>query len=283
MIFRLSYDIDVNVRMITRDRDGRILQDIRSHNIVINSGRTFLRDLMAVTSYDRSSIQDPPYKDDITNPYGMNGCTPRTLARPRYVAVGTGGVLQSYEYPGNGGFQEIVSVPGLERPIPVKLNPDGFVPSPPEPYTTSDYLWQWMKQVEPQTSDDPNTMRDSFSVTYRAIFNYDELSFPQQIGQYENIIPVTEILLLTSEGDPYVFAPMIGPDDTGYVVKNRDDSTYIWPELDEHGNMVYVNKQWHRAYTSSDNMVIGALAYNVTTPMVKTPNNTLEILWELRS
>lgn len=247
-IFKLHH----NVKVKTYDEYGVIHYEIQSHNIVINTGRTFLRDIVAAKSYTISSSDPPPATPTYSD------IVPWTAHKIRYIAVGTGGALQSYGYPGSGSYTEIVTTKGLERPIPVIYRPEGL-PNHPE------CQWQWMKQVEPQI--DSNTLPDEFSVIFKAIFYPHEISFPEQIGSYGTVVPVSEFLLLTSAAEVYTIAPT---DKDRYYVYNDDNSLYVWPNGSEY-------------FPGYNGDIPAAVAYNISLPVPKTPNLYMEVLWELRS
>jgi hypothetical protein len=244
MRIRFSHDLEVNVTARTIDRSGNILQEVQSHNVVVNAGRKYLRDLMCCTNYGQLSSDPPPAVP-------IAPVSVVTNHRIRYVGVGTGSVLQSNTYPGMGAYSEIVTVAGLERPVLVNYNAGGFN----GPGTER----QWLKQVEPQ--DGAQELPDDYTAIYRAIFGYDEISCVGQIGEYEMSIPVTEFMLFTSAADAYAAAPT--PVAT-YVVYDKSGAPIT-------------------SYTGYTLEVPGAFAYNATTPIVVTPAMMLEVLWELRS
>lgn len=248
MRIRFSHDLEVNVTARTMDRSGNILQEVQSHNVVVNAGRKYLRDLMCCTDYGQLS-SDPPPKVPIA-PVSVV-----TDHRIRYVGIGTGSVLQSNTYPGMGAYSEIVTVAGLERPVLVDYSVGGIVPGDP---TT---CYQWLKQVEPQ--DGAQELPDDYSAIYRVIFGYNEISCTGQIGEYEMSIPISEFMLFTSAADAYAAAPTPV---TPYLAYNKPGTIPAY--------------QSFPGYTLE---VPGAFAYNVTTPIVKTPSMMLEVLWELRS
>lgn len=252
MFLRSHFECQSDVTLRTRGLDGRIVQEVHSSNIIINTGRKYLRDVVSAKSYGSSSTDTPP----VTPTY--SDIVPWTYHRTRFVALGTGGILQTSSYPGVGTYVEQVSTRGLERPVPVTYRVGGL-PGHPE------CQWQWVKQVEPQ--DGAEELPDDFSAVYRAIFGYSEVSFASQIGEFNNVVPISEVLLLTSAAEAYVTAPTPAAQ---YRLAMRNGSTYPWPDLS-------------RFFPGCNGDVPGAMAYNLTTPIFKTPNVTLEILWELRS
>jgi hypothetical protein len=151
-----------------------------------------------------------------------------------------------------GAYSEIVTVGGLERPVLVDYSAGAF------PGGNS---YQWLKQVEPQ--DGVEELPDDFSAIFRANFGPNEVSMGSQVGSYGTIVPISEFLLLTSEANAYEFAPTPV---ISYVVY---DDTGI--------------ESTRSPYVGYSTEVPGALAYNVTTPIIKTSAMYLEVLWELRS
>lgn len=255
MLLKLSQDIESNVRIRTRDRNGHIVDQVDSHNVVINIGRKFLRDSMTASLYPISSLTPPPSTPSVA------GIVRRSNEMIRYVALGAGGALQTAVYPGVGTFTEVVTVRGLERPLPVTYRADPTLVG-----LSADDNWQWVKQVEPQDSADE--LPDDFSVIYRAVFGYNEISFSGQIGDYGTSVPISEVLLLTSEAEAYIRAPMAS---NAYSVTHATGTAYSWPPSSSPSFVGYGGD------------VDGAVAYNLTSPIYKTPSVTLEILWELRS
>lgn len=260
MILRSHFDCEMDVTIRTRNRNGGIVQVV-SKNIVVNNGRKYLRDVVSCKSYGSNSIDPPPPTRTVgERAAALAMITPWTNHRIRYVALGTGGVLQSATYPPvSGTFVEQVSTQGLERPVAVAYRP-GYNPG-----GLGLCEYQWLKQVEPQNSAEE--LPDDFSAVYRAFFGYSEVSFSSQPGEYNNVVPISEILLLTSEAEAYTKAPTPA---AKYVVLNRDSTVYTWPDGSTY-------------FPGCNGDVPGAVAYNLTTPIYKTPNVTLEILWELRS
>jgi len=276
MKFKLSLDLEVNVTVRTRDRDGRILEEIKSHNVTLDVGRTFLRDSLWCPTMPLGSYE-APYADPPLDAVGLKEFAGNNH-RPMFVAVGTGGVFQTHSYPGQGTQTEVSTRHGLERPLPVAVNmdpPDGIGGS--GGFRQSGNFWQWMKQIEPQDTSDPYQSRDGFSLTYRCIFTESEISFAGQAGDYGLAVPVSEFLLLTSAAFPYV-APtyVLGGE---YKVLKANNSPFEWTPPGG------VQQDYFNGFggVKPGPDVIGALAYNISVPVTKTPNITMEVLWELRS
>jgi len=250
----VSFDVVYRIR---RKSDGRILDEYRSNNVVVNSGRKFVRDSLASSGYPQSSLElpDPAIGD---TPVSDGKIVPLTEHRPMYVAVGTGGVLQDRSYPGPGTYPEVITTMGLERPIPVRINLEGLKANPDplgQPFT---HLW--CKQVLPQIPGS-SELPDNYTVVYRALFDgAEELSFAGQIGSYGTMIPVSEALLLSSAFHPYQKAPH---PHAVYTVTKSDGSTEEYAGYE-------------------DGEVPGAIAYNVCAPRLVLPDTTFEILWYVR-
>ena len=174
-------------------KTGETEQEAKIHNIVINTGRVWHRDLIAVENYPglHTVIDGSPQDSD----NGGNSADEIELAaeavsnhRPRYIAVGVGGNKQTISPPGPGALFETVSIKGLERPVQVS---GGVVPF-------------WMRQVDGQIYDDleyfPDYFPSAYAVRYRTLFDDADISFEAQ-PTYGTDVPVSEYLLLTSAAD----------------------------------------------------------------------------------
>ena len=170
--------IIANVRIDVVDRTGRIVDQRVGHNVFTNLGRNWLTRLIVAAEFPASQAADLNLTDDgggTTDSYAVGGKTYRV----RYVGVGIGGTLQSITPPGPGGQVEEASVPGIERQVLI---------------TATDYL----RQIQPaDDTADPELFPTQYSVQCKAIFGYDDISFPAQ-PTYGTNVPVTEIALFTS-------------------------------------------------------------------------------------
>lgn len=216
---RIDRVADYESNVIVTTRRGHVLVDRReSHNIFINQGRQWLRNLGAAAQYpsETGGVEgDVNLADDVdgSDPYSVVGKT----FRVRYIGCGVGGYLQTIDPPGPGGQTEEVQVTQLETPVK----------------TSGEY---WLKQVLPQADlEDLEIYPDDYTIRYRAIFEYGELSFLNQVLDLGLNVPISEVGLYTSR------APTI-------VNPNN----------------------------------LGLIAYNVFSPISKTPKVVLEVAWDLR-
>lgn len=179
----LSTDLPLhaNVRVRLYDRQGRVTYEHVGHNVLTNAGRTWVTRLLtpadfpALSTANRNMTSNGGQtgNEDTFSPIGIT-------YRARYIGVGIGGTLQTISPPGPGGQTEHAGVTGLERQVLVNA---------------TDYY----RQIEP--NDDPNDplqFPDAYSVRVRAIFGYDDISFPAQ-PTYGTNVPLTEFALYTSQ------------------------------------------------------------------------------------
>lgn len=286
MQFQLSVNAEVNVTVRTRDvRTGRIVHESKSHNIVINIGRKFLRDIICCNDYPTPPNVDPEVYPSVT-PGGAD-YTPTTMEeyaltnhRVRWIAVGTGGSMQSYSYPGRGSQVEIATVKGLERPIPVARSNDPPIGEGLGGYSQRGYFWKWAKEVEPQTllSDE---LPDDVTVRFRAVFGASDISFSGQVGSYGLQVPVSEFVLLTSEYSPYHRAPccargVVDATDGHYQVLKSDGTLWKWTPYP--GG---TERDHFDCFPTTQDGISGGLAYNIGSPIPKSPGVILEVEWEV--
>ncbi len=200
---RITLESNVIVRLVNpftgAEEDRR-----ESHNVWINQGRSWIRDLCAVSAFptddglgdhnltDNSGDQD----QDILSV--MGGATKKTY-KPRYIGIGIGGALQTITPPGVGAQIEEVSVTKMEYPMKV----------------TSSI---WLKQILPQPDkSDPQfyPTTPSHSLRLRAIFDETDISFLTQEDGFGLDVPISEVGLFTSES-----ASQTKPDNTGMIAYN---------------------------------------------------------------
>jgi len=259
---------ELNVKITTQDLRGNVLSVYESHNVVINLGRKYLRDLLCTKFFLTASSSPPPVTPAAPEPGHVF-----TNHRPKYVAVGVGGALQTYSYPGGGAFTEIVTTTGLERPVPIAVNLDEPSGGGSGGFYQSGKFWQWMKQVEPLSITNPDTTPDDFTAVFRCILGPQDVSFIGAPGDYGLAFPLSEFLLLTSEADAYL-APTYSSDGK-YKILKKDGSPWKWKNPGTGVEQDYFN--------CASGEVVGAFAYNITVPQIKTPNNVIIIEWAQRA
>lgn len=205
-----------NVTILKKAADGTVVDRRDSHNVLINNGRKWFRNTVACATYagvvhgagiNLAGSATGDEQDD----FALYGKT----YRPRYIGLGTGGVLQSI---GPKGAQvEEVSIVTLESPLLVSAD-------------------VWLQQLlEQDDVSDPETFPTDFSIRFRTQIGLTDVSFPEQVDAWGTDVPISEVGLFTSEVDRAVT-----PDGTGMI------------------------------------------AYNIFSPISKTPNFALEVAWELR-
>lgn len=119
----------LNVRVVSRDLKGRVLEVREQHNVFTNMGRLWLRNLLATATYTPSVT------------YHENN-------RPRYVALGGAGAFNG------GGFRESTEIRCVEDPIEV-LAGVWYKELYPQPsladtdYFPTDYIIRYRTVIEP--------------------------------------------------------------------------------------------------------------------------------------
>lgn len=181
MEIRGGIPVRSNVKIIIRER-GKIVGRRESANIVVLSGRAFLRDRNCVRSYPPiptvPGTGEYPFAqypgdgtwplEDLVNPYVL-----------RYCAFGSGGILNG------GAYTEHQNIGGLEKPLPVA------------PAGIPDYEYRYVVQALPQPDPaDPYIFPSATEVCYRFVVQKNELSLP-------DTVTISEILALTSQAHPY--------------------------------------------------------------------------------
>lgn len=270
MRFRLDADLVLNVRITTLDLCGNVLGVYESHNTVINLGRRYLRDLLCCKRFPLPSNAPPAVSPVAPEPDEVF-----TNHRPKYVAVGVGGAFQSYSYPGGGSFMEVVTVPGLERPVPIAMdmsNPNGGGSGG---FHQSGKFWQWLKQVEPLNPQDARTIPDDFSAVFRCILGPYDVSFVGAPGEYGMVFPLSEFLLMTSAADPYKAPCAYSGAKYRILKKNGEPWKWVNPQSG-------TEQDYFDCYGEGEE-VVGAFAFNITIPQIKTPSNVILIEWEQRA
>jgi len=169
------YKVNVFARTVDLDT-GETLEVARDHNIVVNIGRQWHRDLLAVTIFPADHTGDGGGSIACGDGYAYD------QHRPRYIGVGTSGNKQTAVPPGPGVLYETVNAKGLEAPAKVDAT-------------------YWMKQIDPQPVGDDSYYLDykpsAFAIRFRTLFTSEEISFAAQ-PTFGTSVPVSEYGLFTS-------------------------------------------------------------------------------------
>ena len=166
-------------------KTGNVEEEVTSHNIVVDLGRQWHRDLLACDSFPAThTVEVPPSIVSLGDGYAVN------QHRPRYIGVGVGGNKQTTTPPGPGALYEVVTIKGMERPALVTGTP---AVSP-----------IWMKQIDPQPVGSEDYYLDyypsAYAIRFRTLFDTDEISYATQ-PTYGTNVPVSEFCLLSSRAD----------------------------------------------------------------------------------
>lgn len=182
----------VNVHLRSIDLEsGEVAQEIDVHNIVVNTGREWHRNLMSCNSYPATHTVVLNSNENLGGASVAEvdcSAVAEDNHRPRYIAVGVGGTKQIASPPGAGSLYEVTTVNGLELPVQV----------------TGSTVPYYAKQVDAQVVGDedyyPDYFPSAYAVRYRTLFDDDEISFASQ-PTYGTSVPISEYLLLTSAAD----------------------------------------------------------------------------------
>ena len=165
--------VNSNVAVRAVDPSGRIVDERLSHNILTNTGRQYLRNLVSAASYA-----------NVLAGGAIEGGDAYTSARVQYMGFGVGGALGTQA----GAFTtqvEVVAITEIEDWV--KVN-------------SSDYL----KQVDAQTSG-AGSFPDSYTVKFSALIPEAEVSFTgnqSKSGVTVNTsVPISEVGLYLSGAD----------------------------------------------------------------------------------
>jgi hypothetical protein len=219
--------VQVNVRVWTEDKFGNVVDERTSHNVLTNIGRKWFRNLCGAAFYPASGSPTP-----VTT--GLGDGQISGADRIGYMGVGVGGALASSVPAGLLNTQtETVDVTALEDPVKVL----------PASITGTNDLW--LKQVEPQDSD--NYYVDDFTMRFICSFIETDISFAGQVADrggpdiaLNTSVPVSEAGLYLTSADPEA-SPL-----------------------------------------DSSNATAQLAAYNIFAPITVTPNFVLRVLWEFR-
>jgi hypothetical protein len=168
---------ECNVRIIAL-KDGKIVDQRETHNVITNVGRNWLRNLVGASSYPESGA-------DV---YGEHSLTDE---RVRYMAFGVGGALSSDPY--FHSQEELVTVTSLEDFVAITdVNP--------EPPSTR-YLIEVMPQtLANQSFPTPYSIRFSCLIDESLVSFDGNLSYSgQPVG---TSVPISEAGLYISGASP---------------------------------------------------------------------------------
>lgn len=243
-------DIRIKPNLCVRLRkDDKIIKEVREHNVFVINGRDWLTKLIGSRAYPTLTSEANMVDTDLgtsdtyslQTKWGSGAGTHRTY-RVRWVGVGTGGYLQSVTPPGPGGYTELPTIKGMERPVTIRDTASGV------PGETFEYLGQVNVQDASSELDFP---APTGTIVYRRVFAENEISFVSATNgasvDYDGTawgtsVPISEVGLFTSEASPFTFP--------------------------------------HTAEYASGN-VRGFVAYGIFEPIVKTPLVTMEVIWEI--
>lgn len=266
---KTDIEIKLNFRAFLSNELGDIVDEHKGKNIFLDSGRTFLTELMGYDT-DNYAVADPPpdlepavaagpsYTRQVTAGTGSPTTADVHMPyRPFFIAVGVGGNQQSGPVPGAGAAGTVdgdypgtniqsdadPSVLGLERPCQVS-NAGGAAPA-------------WARWVKPVSVSFPTTTPYTW-IKYTAVFTAADLNdsgIPSAPGFYPSI-PVSEAGL------------------------------YRWNLSQDEGVTAYTAGTYTTALPFiSGSMAAGnaMLAYETFAPLIKTaaPPLTLTVEWSL--
>ena len=194
-----------NVTILKKARNGKVVDRRDSHNVFIDTGRKWLRQLVGVASYAGIPHATAGDGANMTGDNGQSGNTDSVAVggrtyRPRYIGRGVGGILQSVTPPGKGAQVEEGDIVTLESPV--KVSGGG-----------SDV---WLQEVLPQGDvSDLEIYPTAFSIRFRAVYDLGDVSFAGQVLDLGTDVPISEIGLFTSEAFRGA-----SPDGTGLIAYN---------------------------------------------------------------
>lgn len=187
MKFSDGFNPKFNVK-ISKYTEGRLTDQRMSHNILTNTGRSWLSRLVGASDYS----VDPPL--------------PHRTEKVMYIGLGCGGALQTdTRFPKTQ--TELVTITALEDPIPFSYNAVG---------TVSTYLKQVDNQVASSSVYFPGTTRTRFVVDVAE----SEISFAGNVTRVSNevvntSVPISEAGLYLSSAEPTWDGGATGTDPAG--------------------------------------------------------------------
>lgn len=229
-------------------KDDKTVKEVIKHNVFIINGRDWLVKSMGARAYPTLTSEANMVDTDLgtsdtyalQTKWGTGAGTHRTY-RTRWIGVGTGGYLQSVTPPGAGGYTELPTIKGMERPVTIRDTTSGVVGE----------TFEYMGQVAVQDTASPLDFPEAGTIVFRRAFAENEISFVSATNgasaDYDGTlwgtsVPISEVGLFTSEASPFTF-----------------------PHTAEYAN----------------GYVRGFVAYGIFEPIVKTPLLTLEVIWEI--
>lgn len=168
-----------NVRITAFCKDtGKVLHQHETHNVLTDTGRTWLRDMCSTLTYANTDANSGVVPD----------ADSKTNERPRYVGFGVGGALSSDPTTYWGTQEELSSVTQVEDFVKISTSPDVY-----------------LKEMNAQT-----LASDSYPNAYSVVFITDiaesEISFAGNVSASGTTVgtnvPVTEVGLYLSGADP---------------------------------------------------------------------------------
>ena len=182
-----SFDPKFNVK-INIYEGGRLMDQRLSHNVVTNTGRSWLSRIVGASNY----ATNPPL--------------PHRTEKIKYIGLGCGGALQTdTRFPKTQ--TELVTVTALEDPVPYSFNPVG---------TVSTYLKQVDNQVASSSVYFPGTFRTRFVVDVAEAeisFTGNETAVSGEV--VGTSVPVSEAGLYLSSATPTWDGGAVGEDPSG--------------------------------------------------------------------
>lgn len=187
--------LNVTLRAVDR-KTGKLVHKREGHNVFVNRGRKWLRDHCSPFSFTGLPLTGGVHFNE-TSGLSRNAVS---NYKPRWMGVGVGGALQHWTDPGPGEQIESTLVQNLESPIAVN---DTY----------------WLKEILPNglPEDDVEGVAypDEYITRMRGVFDLGDVSYIPSAGNearnpYDNLVPISEVALFTSEADPTAHPGLTG-------------------------------------------------------------------------